>query len=132
MKLNKKEAQAFLEEIKTNFIEFKEKSESASSLRFPLELKNLICEGSKMGFSQAELCRSSGVSPSGISKWISNHRQAKSRRIQISDPIALPEVKPKAGISIRFSSGTTVELNDINFVTIQGWALIFSKMIGLF
>lgn len=102
-------------EVKKRFSDFNRQRPPSKGRRYPVELRQLVTQAAAQGVKISELSRLTGLSSSGVRRWVPTASAAKSaapRRLEVvaaAEPV--PPV-PAVAVVVRLPSGVTIELAD--------------------
>lgn len=102
-------------EVKKRFADFNRSRPPSKGRRYPDDLRQLVCQAAALGIKVSELSRLTGLSVTGIRRWVpkaSTTLAAAPRRLEVvAADETLSPVRALA-VVVRLPSGVIIELSD--------------------
>ena len=111
------QAEDLVSEVRRRFADFNRSRPPTKGRRYPGELRQLVCQAAAQGCKVAELGRLTGLSPSGLRRWLPKAerlRPESPRRLEVvaADTLPTPTKAPAIAVVVRLPSGVTFEFAD--------------------
>lgn len=109
------ETDSLLAEVKKRFADFHRSRPPAKGRRYPVDLRHLVCNAAAVGIKLSELSRLTGLSVTGLSRWVpkaSTAPAAAPRRLEVVAADEAVSSIPALPIVVRLPSGIIIELAD--------------------
>lgn len=107
------QAEELVGEVRRRFADFNRSRPPSKGRRYPDELRQLVCQAAAQGCKVAELGRLTGLSASGVRRWLPKVKATRpavaARRLEVIAPDVAPPLACSSVIVVRLPSGVTME-----------------------